>query len=86
MNSISGWFAIPLSLAVLGTVVIIMRCLRRKHVNICLKGLGVEIIINTRSKDGVYEEQSAGIVDRAEASDENENGKICWFGSLSHPC
>lgn len=51
MNSISAWFAVPLSLAVLGTVFIIMRCLRRKHVNVTISGLGVEIKINTFEKD-----------------------------------
>lgn len=51
MNSISGWFAIPLSLAVLGVVLIVMRCLKRRHVNVELKGLGVELRINTLEKD-----------------------------------
>lgn len=63
MNSISAWFAVPLSLAVLGTVFIIMRCLRRKHVNVTISGLGVEIKINTFEKDVGSENYSETIHD-----------------------
>lgn len=58
MNSISGWFAIPLSLAVLGVVLIVMRCLKRKHVNVELKGLGIELRINTLERKGNEERDS----------------------------